>query len=141
MPRLKVLKSVAHNLGHHYLSLMNDGEHMDIETHIFHIVRDTNEPHIFIDVMKCYIEPEVFRTKVILDSLIRLKSFLKYLVERQGLTMDKVKSATMRIRYEFKNIQISKKSTSGDIPYDCIVEIIAVNGKKFIGKVEEWWRY
>jgi hypothetical protein len=141
MPRLKVLKSVAHNLGHHYLSLMNDGEHMDIETHIFHIARDTNKPHIFIDVMKCYIEPDVFRTKVILDSLVGLKAFLKYLVERQGLTMDKVKSVTMTIQYDFENIQTSEKSKSGDIPYDCSVEITALNGKKFIGKVEEWWRY
>src|SRR5439155_1154843 len=45
MSRYKFLKSIAHNLGHSFLSLMNYVEGDYIHAHLFRAARMANEPH------------------------------------------------------------------------------------------------
>jgi len=72
MAKYKVLKSVAHNLGHSYLSLMNyvDGDY--IVEHLFRQARETGETRVEIDVLAGTIAPAVFQTPVLAESVVRV---------------------------------------------------------------------
>lgn len=69
MPSIKKLKDIAHNAAHSYLSLMNyDGEEYIIER-LFQIAKNTKQTNIKINILKPAIEPVVYETPEIINSL------------------------------------------------------------------------
>ncbi|MFT5874599.1 MAG: hypothetical protein ACI8WT_003569 [Clostridium sp.] len=113
MPRMKMLKSIAHNVAHSYLSLMNyiDGEYT-VER-LYQIAKESNQTNIVIDILRRSIEPAIYVIPEIEKSLLYLEK-----------------------------TQISKTVPELELPkYECMSEIIDSTGKVYRKEVVEWWKY
>jgi hypothetical protein len=140
MPKLKVLKSIGHNLAHSYLSLMNYREGNYICSLLEDIARQHNEPHIVIDVLHSQIQPTLFNIPVIQTSLLDMRKELVRLLHADKLTIDDVQSITITIDFQLENT-LQLRSGLEVIPYKCVVDIEDCNGKSYQSSVREWWNY
>lgn len=139
MAKLKVLKSVGHNLMHSYLSLMNYWENDYVISHLFAIAKKNNHSSIFIDVLNRRIQPEFFNIEVIKQSLIALEKDFRRLLDSNKLTIDYIKSVTTKVEFDLLNPKIGV--TGHELErYTCHVEIVDSNGKSHSANVKEWWR-
>jgi hypothetical protein len=142
MPNYKALKSVAHNLGHSYLSLMNhDGLDYVVE-HLFKTARRRGITHVEIDVLNGSISPAEMHSRPILDSVKRERDdFPRFLASNQ-CSVEQVRSAVIKIDYRFADTRPSPHVPNLELAaYDCEVEIIDDRGKVWMARVPEWWRY
>ena len=139
MAKLKVLKSIGHNLMHSYLSLMNSYDGDYIVSHLYQIAKKNNHPTIIIDVLNKRIEPTFFCVDVIKQSLIALESDFHRLLQSDKLTIDYIKSVKAEINFDLLNPKIGV--TGHELErYACLIEIVDLNGKSHSTNVKEWWR-
>ena len=142
MPSYKVLKNIAHNLGHSFLSLMNYRADDYVVEHIFRTVRAANAPHVRIDVLKATIEPPALRSEIIQEAAVDARAWFEDLAVSQGSSLDYIRSVEIRIDFDFGATQMDQHVPELELAaYDCVVEIVDNRGKSHIGKVPEWWRY
>lgn len=142
MPRMKMLKSIAHNVAHSYLSLMNyiDGEYT-VER-LFQIAKESKQTEISIDILQQSIKPLVYETKNIKTSLIYLKNSLESLLSSEKIPLVNIQSAIIRISFDLQQTKLSSNVSGLELPkYKCISEIIDVNGRIYTKEVVEWWKY
>lgn len=142
MPSYKPLKSVAHNLGYSYLSLMNhDGEDYVVE-HLFKTARRRGLSHVEIDVLNGSVSPTTMHTKPILESVAREKAYFPKFLASNRCSLDQVRSAVIKIDFCFADTRPSPNVPGLELAaYNCTVEITDDRGKVWVGKVPEWWRY
>ena len=141
--KYKNLKSVAHNLGHAFLSLMNCavGENYIIEM-LFQKAKKTGLNSIEIDYLNEIIEPPEFRIKGVIDSLKRYRKSLPRDLDSQRCSIDKIRSIKIFIVFDLLHIPRHKDLPDLELPnYNCNVEIIDNRDKIHNAKVEEWWKY
>ena len=142
MASYKVLKSVAHNLGHSYLSLMNYVSDDYIVEHLFRRAWETGETHVTIDVLGGTIDPPAFRTPVLVDSVARQRAWLGRLVQSSGAALDMVSAARMEIAFDLAAARPHPTVPGLELAaYTCTVEIVDDRGKRHVASVPEWWRY
>jgi len=142
MAKYTVLKSVAHNLGHSYLSLMNyvDGDY--IVEHLFRQARETGQARVEIDVLAGTIAPEAFQTPVLTESVIRERTWFGRLVQSGGAALDMVSAVRMEIVFDFEATRPSPNVPGLELAaYRCMVEIVDDRGRQHVANVPEWWRY
>ncbi|MGV8981140.1 hypothetical protein [Clostridium sp.] len=142
MPRMKMLKSIAHNVAHSYLSLMNyiDGEYT-IER-LFQTAKKSKQTNIVIDILQKSIEPPVYATPQIKLSLIYLEDTFKSLLNSEEIPLKNIKSATIRISFDLEGTKISHNVPNLELSkYKCESEIMDLDGKIYRKEVVEWWRY
>ena len=140
MPSYKVLKSVAHNVTHSYLSLMNYRGGGYVVEHLHMIARAAREPRVEIDIKRGTTEPAAFQTPVLLESVADLKRWFGSLVHSQGALLDMVDSARITIMYELDRTYRNPNTGHELEIYRCESEIIDVRGKRHVAEVPEWWR-
>ena len=138
----KVLRSVAHNLGHSYLSLMNwRGENYVVE-HLYQRAKSTGESEVRIDALAGTIEPPAFQIPVLLESVAGLRGAVARMVQTGGAALDLVSSVRMVIRFDLHARKYSDRVPDVELAvYDCTVEILDERGKQHVATVKEWWRY
>lgn len=142
MPRMKMLKSIAHNVAHSYLSLMNyiDGEYT-VER-LFQIAKESKQTSIVIDILQQSIEPPIYSKTNIKLSLIYLKNSLESLLSSEKITLDNIQSAKIKIYFNLKETKLSSNVPNLELPkYKCESEIIDINGNIYTKEVVEWWKY
>ena len=136
----KPLKSVSHNFGHSFISLMNYINDDYFLGHLLRQARKTKINRLTIDILKRQAEPTELLTEAISSSIeYRCKWFPK-LIENSGSTMDFVSSAIMTIEFDLQQ----KRPYSGDSkyienPFFCEVVITDDRGKEYKYKHEGWW--
>jgi len=142
MPSSKKLKSIAHNTAHSYLSLMNyDGKEYIVER-LFQIAKQSKQTNILINILKPSIEPAVYATVEIIDSLIYLKRDFERLLSAEMFSIDDIKSASIRVDFDLEGTKQSDNVPGLELPrYKCTSEIVDLNGKSHLKEVVEWWKY
>jgi hypothetical protein len=140
MPSYKVLRSVAHNVAHSYLSLMNYRAGGYVVEHLHSTAHRAGEPRVEIDVKRGTIEPQPFRTPVLLESVADLQRWFGPLVHSQGAALDMVASARITIVFDLD--QTFRSPTTGHELelYRCESMIVDDRGKHHVADVPEWWR-
>lgn len=105
MPRLKMLKSIAHNVAHSYLSLMNyiDGEYT-VER-LFQIAKKSKQTYIVIDILHQSIEPPIYSTPEIEISLVYLKKSFQNLLGSESIPENSIQSARIKIDFILKKLR------------------------------------
>lgn len=142
MPRMKMLKSIAHNVAHSYLSLMNyiDGEYT-VER-LYQIAKESKQTNIVIDILQKSIEPPVYATPQIKLSLIYLEDTFKSQLNSEEIPLKNIKYATIRISFDLEGTKISRNEPNLELSkYKCEPEIMDLNGNIYKKDVVEWWRY
>jgi len=142
MPSIKKIKAIAHNTAHSYLSLMNyDGAEYIVER-LFQIAKNTKQTNIKINILKPAIEPVVYETPEIINSLKYLKCNLEQLLKAEAFTFEDIQSATISIDFKLEETKQSENVPGLELPkYKCESEIVDLNGKVHKKEIVEWWNY
>lgn len=105
MPTRKTLKSVAHNIGHRLMSLMNHDGSMYFCERIFEMVKETGITKIEFDFTNRTITPKEFDVP-----MVRLRShfdWIPYSAETEKSSTEFIKSIKMTLGYDLSK---TKKS-------------------------------
>jgi hypothetical protein len=100
MARYKVLKSVAHNIGHSFTSLMNYAGDDYVMGHILRFARRTEHDTLTIDFVKREADPSELLAPPISEVPARYTEWFWDLVQRHGSDRSLVQSATLTLRYD-----------------------------------------
>lgn len=136
----KPLKSVSHNFGHSFISLMNYINDDYFLGHLLQQARKTKSNKLTVDILKNVAEPTELLTSEIKSSIEYWNKWFPTLVENSGSTMDFVSSATMTIEF---NLQRRRPNVGNrdylENPFVCEIVIIDDRGKAYKRKHEGWW--
>jgi hypothetical protein len=84
MARYKVLKSVAHNIGHSFTSLMNYADDDYVMGHILRFARNTGTDTLTIDFVKGEAGPPELLAEPLSEIPVRYTRFFWDMVDRHG---------------------------------------------------------
>ena len=136
----KALKSVSHNFGHSFISLMNYINDDYFMGHLLKQARKTNCNKLTVDILKNVAEPAELLTNQIKSSIEHWNKLFPSLVESSGSTMSFVSSATMTIEFDLKQTRPHLGNADFlESPFVCEIVIIDDRGKEYKRKHEDWW--
>jgi hypothetical protein len=136
----KPLKSVSHNFGHSFISLMNYVFDDYLLGHLLKQARTVKINKLRVDLINNHAEPKELLTDPITSSINRYCNWFPNLVKDSGSTMDFVISATMTIEFDLENSR--PHHTDDDFvenPFSCEVIILDDQGKEHRHKHSGWW--
>lgn len=131
MPRFKVLKGVAHNVGSSFTSALNYATDDYSMSHILRFARESGRDTLTIDLLNGTGDPAGLLKEPIseLPSWYS-KTFLR-LVECAGSDRKLIESATLTLTYDLLRNQPSPISSELQSAYTCDVSIVDVRGKDY----------
>ncbi len=136
----KPLKSVSHNFGHSFISLMNYINDDYLLGHLLKQARKTKCNKLTVDILKNLAEPTELLTDQIKSSIEHWNKWFLTLVESSGSTMDYVSSATMTIEFDLQQTRPNKSNSDYlESPFACEIIIIDDRNKEYKHKHEGWW--
>ena len=139
MPRFKVLKSVAHNIGHSFTSLMNYSVDDYSMGHILRFARESGETTLTIDFLQGMGRPHALLRDPISELPRRYTKMFWDLVTRAGSDRTLVQSATLTLKYDLQRTQPVRGTETPQNPYTCDVSILDSRGKSYSAHFEGWW--
>ena len=138
MAKHKVLKSVAHNIGASFTSLMNYAQDDYVMGKLVTYARSSGETSFFIDFMSSKWSP-IFDKR----PLERVGSFYTKMfwenVERQGSDRALVKSARLDLAFDITKKKPAAGGLSEESPYKCTVTLIDDRGVDYSRTLSGWW--
>jgi hypothetical protein len=143
--KYKHLKSVAHNLGHSFLSDMNavslDGRYTVVPELLFQAARAAQEPRVTVDFLRQIVEPEALRFPALLKAVQGYGSALPRLLQSQNVDPTAVREARLALEFDFAGTHPSKYHPHEDVPtFACVVELTDDRGVVHRGTPTNWWR-
>jgi hypothetical protein len=136
----KPLKSVSHNFGHSFISLMNYINDDYFMGHLLKQARKTKLSKLTVDIIRNIAEPTELLTDQIKSSIKHWNKWFPTLVESSGSTMDFVSSATMTIEFDLQQTRpYSSNSEYLESPFTCEIIIVDDRNKEYKHKHEGWW--
>lgn len=136
----KPLKSVSHNFGHSFISLMNYINDDYFMGHLLKQARKTNFNRLTVDILKNIAEPTELLNDQIKQSVEHWNNWFPTLVKSSGSTMDYVSSATMTIEFDLQKTRpYASNSDYLESPFICEIVIIDDRNKEYKHKHEGWW--
>lgn len=122
MPKYKVLRSIAHNTAHSYVSCMNYGDEGYVMDHLRETAARTGVSVLSIDLLGSRVEPPLLRTPLLMQSAIWYRAMLERLLAAEGWTLANLRSARLSVCLR---------------PPECRVELVDDRGIGHIGRVHE----
>jgi len=139
MPSFKVLKGVAHNIGHSFTSLMNYSVDDYSMGHILRFARETGIDTLIIDFVTGQGHPALLLREPISKLPGRYTEMFWYLVQRSGSDRELVRSATLRLTYDLQRTKSGPITNVLQSPYTCEIAIVDVRGKNYSAYFAGWW--
>ena len=139
MPRFKVLKVVAHNIGHSFTSLMNYSVDDYSMGHILRFARESGESTLTIDFLTGAGRPDALLRDPISELPCWYTKMFWDLVTRSGSDRALVQSAALTLKYDLQRNQRVRGTETPQSPYTCDVSIIDARGKSYCAHFEGWW--
>jgi hypothetical protein len=153
MANYRVLKSVAHNWAHSFLSDGNFADDTIVTQLLFEAAREARQSSITIDPLTGTITPEQVATPRIKDVLSSLPRNFEAALNTQGCTIDMVASVELNIIFDFQQpspkyndinpgVWYSSKVRMPEAPtYTARVRLIDSRGREYNAELKEFWRY
>ena len=139
MPRYKVLKGVAHNIGHSFTSLMNYSVDDYSMGYILRFARETGLDTLTIDFVTGEGKPPLLLGKPISKVPTWYTEMFWDMVARSGSDRSLVQSATLTLKYDLPKSQLNPVSGILLTPYVCDVTILDNRGKHYSAHFEDVW--
>ncbi len=140
MSQYKVLKSVAHNIGHSFTNLMNNAEDDYVMGHILRFARSSGCNTLTIDFATGKGRPPELLSDPISDLPARYSQFFWDLVRRHGSEKSFVKAATLTLQYDTTTQRPPRgRGLAYESPYVCDVHITDDRGKDYHAQFSGWW--
>jgi hypothetical protein len=138
MPRYRVLRSVAHNIGHSFTSLMNYAHDDYVMGHILRLARLTGKETLTIDFVEGAAGPPELLADPISDIPSRYSESFWNLVQRHGSDRSLIKAAILTLRFD-TSVNRQRSTDTAESPYVCDVCITDVRGKNHTAHFQGWW--
>ena len=136
----KPLKSVSHNFGHSFISLMNYVNDDYFLGHLLKQARKTTLNKLTIDVLQNTAKPTELLTEEIRTSIERWNKWFPSLIESSGSTMDFVSSAIMTVEFDLNQTRPYVNNNQFiESPFICEIVITDDRGKVYKHKHKGWW--
>ena len=143
--KYKNIKSVAHNLGHSFLSDMNavserHNEYRIVPAELFALAARASVPRVVVDFLARTVEPGELATPVVQQSVVNYARELFRLCETQNVDAASVRSARLVLDFDY-----GRRRTQLHHPYEsvqeftCRVEIVDDRGVEHLGEPTNWW--
>jgi len=140
MARYKVLKSVAHNIGHSFTSLMNYADDDYVMGHILRFARSTGRDTLTLDFARREAGPPELLAPPISEVPARYTEWFWDLVQRHGSDRSLVQSATLTLRYDIATKRPLRSAPQFiESPFTCDVRITDIRGKEYVAHFDGWW--
>jgi hypothetical protein len=145
MAKYKNIKSVAHNIGHSFLSDMNmlgSGRgFVLVPEEIYWVAKSANEPKIRIDLMTGEVEPQSVATRNITESAAIYARMLPKLLASQSVEPSMVRSAFLELEFDFAHPGVSRSEPSLELPnVTCTVTLDDDRGISHEAYPKNWCR-
>ena len=136
----KPLRSVSHNFGHSFISLMNYINDDYLLGHLLRQSRKTKINKLTVDILNDNAEPKELLTSDIRTSVKHYCNWFPTLVHQSGSTMDYVTSATMTIQFDLETTRpYPNDNRFTENPFTCEIVIVDDRGKEYRHRHEGWW--
>jgi hypothetical protein len=139
MPKVKVLKGVAHNIGSSFTSLMNYSGDDYSMGHILRFARESRINSLTIDLLTGQGSPASLLREPISALPSWYSKMFHRLVHSSGSTPELVHSATLTVVYDLQRSKPSPIEDEPQSPFSCDVSIVDVRGKNYAAHFDEWW--
>ncbi len=139
MPKVKVLKGVAHNIGSSFTSLMNYAVDDYSMGHILKFARESGRDTLEIDLLSGVGSPDCLLRKPISALAARYSKMFLRLVRSAGSDRELVQSATLRLTYDLRRTRPSPRFGEPQSPYTCDISIVDSRGRSYTAHFDGWW--
>jgi hypothetical protein len=139
MPRVKVLKGVAHNVGSSFTSLMNYATDDYSMGHILRFARESGRDTLTIDLLNGTGGPDGLLKEPISELPSWYSKMFLRLVESAGSDRKLIKSATLTVTYDLRRNRPSPIPSEPQSAYTCDVSIVDIRGKDYAARFNGWW--
>jgi hypothetical protein len=138
--RYKVLRSVAHNIGHSFTSLMNYAGDDYVMGHILRLARLTGRDTLTLDLVAGNATPVELLQEPISEIPAQYARFFWNLVDRHGSDRTYVKAATLTLHYDIHTQRpLHRNPKIMESPYTCDVRITDDRGRAHSSHFSAWW--
>src|SRR4051812_6632744 len=143
VPKYKNIKSVAHNLGHSFLSDVNlAGTWPDIvmvPDMIYQAARASEEPLVRIDFFRKTVEPAAVATDIVREAVGHYARGLPRLLESQSVLPAMVTGAELTLRFDFDGARPARYVAGREVPsVECVVRLTDDRGIVHEGRPAHW---
>jgi hypothetical protein len=139
MPRVKVLKGVAHNVGSSFTSLMNYAADDYSMGHILRFARESGRDTLTIDLLNGTGTPDGLLKEPISELPSWYSKMFLRLVESAGSDRKLIRSATLTVTYDLLRKRPSPIPSEPQSAYTCDVSIVDNRGKDYAARFDGWW--
>ncbi len=139
MPRFKVLKGVAHNVGNSFTSLMNYAADDYSMGHILRFARESGADTLIIDLLGGQGCPAGLLKDPISGLPDWYSKMFHRLVESAGSDRSLIQSATLTLTYDLGRSRPSPIPSEPQNAYRCDVSIVDIRGKNYAAHFGGWW--
>jgi hypothetical protein len=139
MPKVKVLKGVAHNVGSSFTSLMNYAADDYSMGHILRFARESGINTLTIDLLNGRGSPERLLKEPICELPNRYSKMFLRLVESAGSDRTLIQSAMLTLAYDLRLNRSSPIPGEPQTAYNCDVSIVDIRGRDYSAHFNGWW--
>lgn len=139
MPRFKVLKGVAHNIGHSFTSLMNYSGDDYSMGHILKFSRETGDTTLTIDFMTGLGSPESLLREPISKLPAWYSQMFWNMVKSSGSSRELLQSARLTLAYDLTRVWLDPTMNVHISPYVCNVVLVDIRGKSYSAHFAGSW--
>lgn len=139
--KYRLLKGVAHNFGHSFVSRENHdragGDY--VIGQLARAAVSSGEPELFMDVLARQAGPPPLLTPAVRRSLTRYAGWFPELLRSHGIAAEAVTSATLRVRFDLSRVDAPGRTGPFMLAYRCVVQITDDRGRVHTGTVPGAW--
>jgi hypothetical protein len=139
MPRVKVLKGVAHNVGGSFTSSMNYTDDDYSMGHILRFARESGNTTLTLDLLNGTGSPDRLLKEPISELPTWYSKMFLRLVKSTGSDRDLIQSATLTLTYDLFRSRPSPIQGELETWYTCDVSIVDNRGKDYAAHFDGWW--
>jgi len=140
MARYKALKSVAHNFGQSFVSLVNYTNNDYFMNYLLRNVRNTTVCRLEINILESNASPEILLTHEVRETVKMYCKWFAQFVRDCGASIDFISNASMVVEF---NLTISRPCSFNaaiiETPFVCETIIEDNRGKKYSYTHKGWW--
>jgi hypothetical protein len=132
LPSLKPLKSVAHNIAHHFASTLC---YWGNDYAINHLAKASERCHadiVEIDLLTQSVKPAEIQSGMVAEMMPYLKNYLFTLLAKEGIPVEKIAAACLTYNFSVN------RTHSSQLPiYDCVSSITTIDGRIYEAHLTE----
>ena len=140
--KYKVIKSLAHNTGHSFVSDMNWAGNDYVMSHLARAAVATGIAELRVDLLTGEATPLELVTDPVRESIEERRRWFSKHAESHGVNPIAVSAATMTIQFAVERqnyLKFSGWPDSWELPFRCVVTIDDDRGGRHQGVVAKWW--